>query len=132
MKSEEIPQARLLRQRIAGKGLERPADVVRWMGAVQAQDYAAAKWAVALRTASCSDVDLEAAFSRGEILRTHVMRPTWHFLVPEDVRWMQTLTASRVEAALAYQYRRLELDPQLLQRSQAAMEKALRGGKQLT
>ncbi len=132
MDSPEIASMRLTSQRIAVNTPETPADVVGWLGAVQAQDYAAAKWAVALRTPSCTDAELEAAFDSGDILRTHVMRPTWHFVAPEDIRWMQMLTAPRVEAILAYQYRRLELDAPLLKRSLAAVEKALRGGRQLT
>jgi len=132
MKSPEIASARMLSQRISGEPLESPADAVRWLGAVQAQDHSAAKWAVGLRTQRCSDAELEAAFAAGEILRTHVMRPTWHFVAPEDLRWMQMLTAPRVDAILAYQYRRLELDAQVLRRCRAALEKALVGGRQLT
>jgi len=132
MKTPDILSARLLGQRITGAPLDEAADVVRWMGAVQAQDYAGAKWAVALRTRLCTDAEMDAAFDAGEILRTHVMRPTWHFVPPEDIRWMQMLTGPRVDAILAYQYRRLELDAQVLKRSRAAMEKALLGGRQLT
>ncbi len=132
MDSPEIASMRLSSQRIAVNMPGTPAHVVRWLGAVQAQDYAAAKWAVALRSRSCTDAELETAFDSGDILRTHVMRPTWHFVAPEDIRWMQMLTAPRVEAILAYQYRRLELDAPLLKRSLAAVEKALRGGRQLT
>lgn len=132
MPTPEIPYERLLRQRIAGEGLEHAADVVRWMGAVQAQDYAAAKWAVGLRTRLCTDAEIEEAFANGEILRTHVMRPTWHFVAPEDIRWMQALTSARVNALMAYQYRRLELDAAVFKRSTSALVKALRDGKQLT
>ncbi len=132
MADEHIAYERLLRQRIAGEGLERPADVVRWMGAVQAQDFAAAKWAVGLRTNACTDAGVEEAFARGEILRTHVMRPTWHFVAPEDIRWMQALTSAYVKAQMGYQFRRLELDPAVFKRSTAAMVKALRDGQQLT
>ncbi len=132
MPNLRLPHERLLRQRIAGEALKHPADVVRWMGAVQAQDYAAGKWAVGLRTASCSDAAMEAAFSAGEIVRTHVMRPTWHFIAPEDIRWMQALTSSRVNALSAYQYRRLELDTGVFKRANAIFEKALQDGKALT
>ncbi len=132
MTNFQIPHERLLRQRIAGEGLKGPADVVRWMGAVQSQDYAAAKWAVGLRTEACTEADVEAAFAAGEILRTHVMRPTWHFVAPEDIRWMQDLTADRVRATLASQFRALELDGAVLRRCNEVMVKALRGGRQLT
>src|SRR5262245_27317878 len=78
------------------------------------------------------EADIEAAFSDGRILRTHVMRPTWHFVAPDDIRWMLALTASRVSAAMAPYNRRLELDAAVFRRSQRAMVRALRGGRQLT
>jgi len=109
-----------------------PEDVVRWLGAVQAQDYPGAKWALGLRMPRARDVDIEAAFNDGRILRTHVMRPTWHFVAPEDIRWMLALTAPRVSAAIARYNRRLELDAAVFRKSQRAMLQALRGGVQLT
>ena len=75
---------------------------------------------------------VDQAFDKGEFLRTHVMRPTWHFVAPEDIRWLLALTAPRVHAANAYQYRRLELDKAIFKKSNAALTKALRDGKQLT
>jgi Winged helix DNA-binding domain len=77
---------------------------------VQAQDYAAAKWALSLRSQGLTDTDVEQAFTDGKILRTHVLRPTWHFVTPEDIRWLLKLTAPRVNAVNAYMYRKLELD----------------------
>ena len=132
MLTSEIANERLLRQRISGEGLERPADVVRWMGAVQAQDYSGAKWALGLRTQTSTDADLEAAFATGAILRTHVMRPTWHFIAPEDLHWMQALTSQRVCRQLSYQIRQLELDSAVFKRTDRILEKALRDGQQLT
>ena len=132
MMNSEITYERLLRQRIAGEGLKTAAETVRWMGAVQAQDYPLARWAVGLRTEACTDADIEAAFNAGEIVRTHVMRPTWHFVAPEDVGWMQALTASRVKAVAASQFRAMELDAAVLKRCNKVITKALSGGKQLT
>src|SRR6266700_8112850 len=77
---------RLRPQRLLGARFERPEDVVGWLGAVQSQDYLGAKWAVAQRTSKPSDADFEDAFTRGAILRTHVLRPTWHFVAPADIR----------------------------------------------
>jgi len=127
-----IAHQRLLNQHIALQTFEKPDDVVRWLGAVQAQDYAAAKWAVAQRTKGIIDSTVDQAFNKGEILRTHVMRPTWHFVAPEDIRWLLELTAPRVHAANAYQYRRLVLDKTIFKRRNAALMKALRDGQQLT
>ena len=127
-----IAHQRLLNQQIALQTFVKPDEVVRWLGAVQAQDYAAAKWAVAQRAKGITDSAIDQAFDKGEILRTHVMRPTWHFVAPEDIRWLLELTAPRVHAANAYQYRRLELDKAIFKRRNAALTKALRGGQHLT
>jgi hypothetical protein len=85
-----------------------------------------------LRLNGATDDQIERAFTDGAILRTHVMRPTWHFVTPADIRWIIELTAPRVNAANAYMYRKLELDDALLQRSNAAISKSLEGGQQLT
>ncbi|MGI8690642.1 MAG: DNA glycosylase AlkZ-like family protein, partial [Thermomicrobiales bacterium] len=73
----DIAHQRLHTQRIAGPKFETPGAVVQWLGAVQAQDYAGAKWAVGQRMRDASDAALDGAFADGTILRTHVMRPTW-------------------------------------------------------
>ncbi len=106
--------------------------MVQWLGAVQAQDYPGALWAVGLRMQHATEADIEDACADGTILRTHVMRPTWHFVTPADIRWMLALTAPRVNAVSAYAYRTLELDDALFARSNAVLAKALQGGKQLT
>jgi len=106
----DITHQRLHNQRIAGEKLETPAEVVRWLGAVQSQDYAGAKWAVAQRMRDATDALLDLAFNAGDILRTHIMRPTWHFVHPADIRWLLALTAPRVHALNGTMYRKLELD----------------------
>jgi len=132
MTNLEIAHQRLHSQSIAPATFEKPVDVVAWLGAVQAQDYAAAKWAVGLRMQNATEADIEQAFAAGAILRTHVMRPTWHFVAPADIRWLLALTAPRVNAANAYYYRVLGLDDAIFTRGNAALVKALQGGKQLT
>jgi len=128
----DITGTRLRHQRLSGGRCVHPQDVVSWLGAVQAQVYGDAKWALGLRMRRSTDARIEAAFSEGSILRTHVMRPTWHFVAPADIRWMLALTAPRVRAAMASYSRKLELDATVLRRSQRAMVRALRGGRQLT
>jgi hypothetical protein len=128
----DILSYRLYNQRLSQTEFTSPADVVSWFGAVQAQDYAAAKWALGQRMKNATEAEIDRAFDEGKILRTHVMRPTWHFVAPTDIRWLLKLTAARVHAANGYQYRALEIDPALMNRSQTVMEKALRGGKYLT
>ncbi len=106
--------------------------VVRWMGAVQAQDYAGARWAIGLRAKSATDATVARAFDAGAILRTHMMRPTWHFVAPQDIRWMQALTSPRVHAGSRSIYRKLELDERLLAKCRTVFERALAGGAHLT
>lgn len=132
MTNLDIAHQRLLNQHIAGLPFEKPADVVQWMGAVQAQDYASAKWALGLRLQGATDVAIDQALAGGSILRTHVMRPTWHFVTPADIRWLLALTAPRIKALSAYYCHRLGLDDATFTRSNALLIKALQGGKQLT
>lgn len=128
----EISAHRLQNQGISSSPFRTPGAAVRSLVAVQAQDYAAAKWALGLRMQTATDQVVELAFANGSILRTHVMRPTWHFVAPEDIRWLLNLTSPRVHAANAYQYRRLGLDATIFRRSDAVLAEALRGGRQLT
>lgn len=127
-----IAQQRLRHQRIIQSTLTDPADVVRSLGPIQAQDYTGAKWGLGLRLQNATDTMIEQAFNDGAILRTHLMRPTWHFVASEDIRWILALTAPRVHAINTHYYRRAGLDEALFLRSNALLEKALQGGKQLT
>src|SRR6266700_3992959 len=95
----DIAHQRLHNQHITRRTLEKPQALVEWLGAVQAQDFAAAKWALGLRLQGMTDDDIEQAFTDGAILRTHVMRPTWHFVSPADIRWLLAFTAPRVQQA---------------------------------
>lgn len=106
--------------------------MVRALGAVQAQDYGGAKWALSQRTTGITDALIERELDSGAIVRTHVLRPTWHVVVASDLRWMLALTAPRVIQATAYYNRQLELTPAVFLRSNAAIARALRGGKALT
>jgi hypothetical protein len=132
MPNLDIARQRLLNQRLAVAPFAQPSDVVNWLVAVQSQDYFGAKWALGLRLQDAHDADIDRAFNNGDLLRTHVMRPTWHFVIPADIRWLLTLTAPRVHAASATMYRKLELDSATLKRSHKVLTKALQGGKQLT
>ncbi len=128
----DIAHRRLHNQHITRRTIETPQALVKWLGAVQAQDFAAAKWALGLRLQGVTDDDIEQAFTDGAILRTHVMRPTWHFVSPADIRWLLALTAPRVHAASAYYNRKLELDDDVFRRTHAVLANVLQGGKQLT
>lgn len=127
-----VARLRLQHQRLTASGRATPEDVVSWLGALQAQEYSDAKWGLALRMRSATDRAIQSAFDGGRILRTHVMRPTWHFVTPEDIRWMLALTAPQVKARMTPYNRHLELDAALFRRSNRAIAKALRGGAHLT
>lgn len=128
----DIARRRLYNHHLVGTRFDKPAEVVAWLGAVQSQDYAGAKWAVAQRTHGCTDADLDQAFAEGSLLRTHVLRPTWHFVTPADIRWSLAITAPRVHALNAHMYRQFQLDDALFLRSSEVLVKALEGGRQLT
>ena len=132
MSDVNIPQQRLFFQHITRPAAKSPAEMVAWLGAVQAQDYANAKWGLGLRLQGVTDEDVERAFTQGAILRTHLLRPTWHFVTPDDIRWLLALTAPHVEALNAPMYRGLKLDSAVFQRTDAVLIEALAGGQQLT
>jgi hypothetical protein len=128
----DVAVERLRNQRLVGKPFAAPEDVVRWLGAVQSQDFAGAKWAIGVRTRACTDAAVERAYAEGRILRTHVLRPTWHFVVPDDIRWMLALTAPRVRAVMAYYEGQFDLDGAAFRRTRKVLEAALAGGKSMT
>lgn len=129
----DIIRHRLHNQFLSQTDYTQPAQIVEQLGAVQSQDYAGAKWALAQRLKDpLTDAEIDKAFNEGKILRTHVMRPTWHFVAPADVRWLLMLTAPRVHTGSGFMYRTLKLDPAIIKKSYRVLEKTLQGNKQLT
>jgi hypothetical protein len=127
-----IINARFCNQQLDGNAAKSVEEVVRHLGAVQAQDYPGAKWALAQRLPHITNQELDDLFNAGSILRTHVLRPTWHIVMPEDIRWMLELTAPRISQAMAYYNRKLELDRAFFDRSATIIGESLAGGKALT
>ncbi len=132
MSGAGIAQRRLEAQRLVGEPLPTAADAVRRLVAVQSQDYAGAKWALAQRTTGVTDAELDRQFDAGAFLRLHAVRPTWHFVAQEDLRWLLALTGPRVHQASAYQYRQLEIDRPLARRAADVYERVLAGGLAMT
>ncbi|MEA2519617.1 MAG: hypothetical protein QOF49_1697, partial [Chloroflexota bacterium] len=135
MTNRAIAHARLRNSRLVGGPLANPADVVGWFGAVQSQDVPGALWGIAQRLAPEARATLESlgsAMDDGRIVRTHALRPTWHFLVPAELRWIQALTGGRVDRVARTMYRRLGLDDAAFQRADAAIREAMGGGRALT
>ena len=125
-------QQRLTNQGIARPRFRRADEVVAWLGAVQAQEYQPSKWALGLRLRGATDADVERAVTGGEILRTHVLRPTWHYVAAADLVWMQRLTGPRVQRAMEVYRRQLELDGATMRRATTVFERALRDRRHLT
>ena len=132
MTSTDIVCQRLVNQRIGGEKLERPEEVVRWLGAMQAQDYLQALWAIGLRLKSATVAGIEQAIFDGKIVRTWPMRGTLHFVPPEDARWMLKLSASRVLAKDGRRLEQLGLDEKIMERCKKLFYDALKGNRKLS
>jgi len=127
-----ISQLRLQNQHIGGTQFNSVKELIHWMGAIQAQDYGMAKYAIGVRLKNAVVQTIEDAINNGEIIRTHVLRPTWHFVAADDVRWMLELTAKNLNRAMSSNNKRLELDEKIFKKSNGIIEKILRDGKHLT
>lgn len=128
----DISSIRLLNQQIASQSYKTAKELVAWMGAMQAQDYNQAKWAIGLRLPHLTEAQIESAFNQGEIIRTHLMRPTWHFVSSDDVYWMLELTAKQIRSTTKLRHRNLELTESELKKSKEVLIKSLEGNRALT
>ena len=127
-----IALRRLRNSRLTQPVFKAPDEVVRWLGAMQAQDYGPAKWSIGQRATGLVDEDVDNALAGGSIIRTHALRPTWHFLAFSDLRWVLALTGPRVQQSNRSRYRELGLDQRTLERCERAIVTALGGGARLT
>ena len=127
-----IAKTRLVSQELARPRFTAARDAVGWMGAVQAQDLEMAKWAIGARLARSTAQGVQDAIDRGEIIRTHLLRPTWHLVPAKDVRWMLALTAPHISASLNAAHRAYGLTSRAVSKSNALIEKSLTGGRHLT
>jgi hypothetical protein len=132
MTLSEISLKRLIAQKIIEPQFQSAKEVVQWLGAIQAQDYYMAKWAIGSRMAHATDQLIEDSINKGEIIRTHVMRPTWHFVPAEDIRWMLALTATHIKASIKSYQTKLGLSENIFQRTNDIIGKVLRGNNFLT
>ena len=133
-----MPNPWIVSRRLHASGLAEPRftnaeDVVRWFGAIQSQDVPGSMWGVGQRLpADCTEGDIQAALDAGRILRTHMMRPTWHYVTAADIRWALRLTSPRVQKLCGTYYRKLDLDAPTLSRGADVIAAALDGGRHLT
>jgi hypothetical protein len=129
MNYSRIVYSRFHHQQICETKFRSPAELTQWMGAIQSQDFGMSKWAIGMRLPGFTNSKTEAAFNKGEIIRTHVLRPTWHFVAPADIRWMLQLTGPRIHAANGFMQRKVEVDAKLIAKSNDVLAAALEGGK---
>ncbi len=128
----EIALMRLESQHIARSEFTSPKSLVAWMGAVQAQDFPMAKWSLGVRLPGSTEEMVASAIDRGEILRTHLLRPTWHFVTPDDIYWLLELTAPQIRSGQRSRDRILELTEAVYSKSNRTIEKALVARGQLS
>jgi hypothetical protein len=132
MTSREISNARLRSQKVEETEFNTAREIVSWMGAIQAQDYSMAKWAIGTRLANPSVQRIESSIDRGEIIRTHVLRPTWHLISADDVYWMLQLSIPKLKSSIKSRHNQLGLTESLISKTETILEKELSSGMNLT
>jgi hypothetical protein len=131
-KDKLISNDRLFNQKIASSEFKTAKEIVSWMGAIQAQDYPMSKWAIGLRLNNPAEQNIENAIDKGEILRIHVLRPTWHFVSSDDIHWMIRLSSSKLRSSFKSRHKAMELNEAILKRANGIIEKSLKKEKSLT
>lgn len=147
MEPDAVVRLRLRHQLLRGPAAASPETAVRNLLAVQAQEFAYARWSLAQRSSAqpapaagtrdsgprgATAAEVEEAVADGRILRTHILRPTWHFVHRDDLRWLLALSAPRLHRGNAGMYRRTGIDPATAARSQEVMAASVAGGNHLT
>jgi hypothetical protein len=132
MTTPTIAQQRLAHQRISYSHFQSPGEVVQWLGALQAQDYASAEWTIGLRLPGASPATIEQAIAQRTLVRTWLLRGTLHIVTAADLKWILTLLSPTLLARFAPYYRKLELDEMTVSKSYEGIAAALQDGQQLT
>ena len=128
----ELARARAPFQKLVGPEFSTASEVIAHFGCMQAQDFAMAKWAIARRSTGLTDHMLDEALNDGAFLRTHILRPTWHFVLPQDLGWIMALTGPRVLRLMAGHNRTIKLSEDELHKAADVIVAALAPGKALT
>lgn len=132
MTKASIAHTRSANQLLSTSKANTPGDVVKHLGAIQAQDYSGGEWSIGLRLPGSKLSDVEKAISNGKIVRTWALRGTLHFLAGSDTRWILDLLAPGIIAGLARRYKELELNTATFRKTNSILAKSLSGIKQLT
>lgn len=132
MNVSDIISLRLKNQLLAGTNLQTPQEIVSWMGAMQAQDYNMAKWGIGNRLNGITDKQINESLNRGDIIRTHILRPTWHLVSKEDFSWMLPLSAPRLKNIVRSGDKLIGLDDATVEEMNLLIRKELSKGVHLT
>lgn len=127
----EILSLRLANQLLDGSVIKGPSKLVSWMGAMQSQHYEMAKWGVGMRIPGITDKEVEEALEKGDIIRLHILRPTWHFVSREDIHWMLHISSPRVRISMRSYDKDFEITNAVIAKVRTIFEKELLG-KSLT
>lgn len=109
--------ARLANQQLIQTDIKDAKSIVSWMGAMQAQDFNMAKWGIGVRLLGSTDTEIENTINKGDIIRLHILRPTWHFVSSDDIYWMLDLSASRLSTSLKTADKMLDLTPEFVSKT---------------
>lgn len=132
MTFNKISNTRLKSQKVSETEFKDPKEIVSWMGAMQAQDYPMSKWAIGVRLTDPAEEKVDSAIDKGEIIRIHVLRPTWHFISADDIYWMLNLSAPRIKSSLKTRHKELELTEKIIGKTQSLLLQRLSNGSGLT
>jgi hypothetical protein len=131
MTYQEISHHRLVSQKLYKTSPVSPQEIVKHLGAMQAQDYSMAKWAIGSRC-DATEAAIEEAINSAEIIRTHILRPTWHFVSADDIYWMLDVSAPQVKRFTASAGKKYGYDGKKMDETNSKIEKLLSGNNHLT
>ncbi|MBF4517103.1 AlkZ family DNA glycosylase [Flavobacterium sp. ANB] len=131
MTHDEISHHRLISQKLIKTGPSSPQEIVHHLGAMQAQDYGMAKWAIGSRC-DATEKEIEEAINSAQIIRTHILRPTWHFVASEDIYWMLDVSGPQVQRMTISSAKQYGYDVKKLNQTNSKIEKLLAGNNHLT
>lgn len=122
----DISILRSFNQQVTGSKFKTAKEIAGWFGAIQAQDYNMVKWAFGTRIQNSTEKKINAEIDSGRIIRTHLLRPTWHIVSSDDIYWILGLTAPHIKSSLKYRDRQLELTESIFRKCNKIFEKTLR------
>ena len=122
---QSIANIRSHNHQLPSTDFTKPCQIVEHFGMIQAQDFNSAKWAIGVRLSECTEELINESYNKGEILRTHVLRPTWHLITPENIRWMLELSAKRIIRSMKSRDSELGLTDEIYAKCYRIIERAL-------